>query len=100
MEHQYIDPKITAHSISDDNRPSADALSTMRQRSQQWPNVRWAVAQCVDLGSPRIGNLRFVAVGPENDIKCITSPTLTHWSYYFSGWVDLETGQIVPEVPK
>ncbi len=76
-----------------------EALSAMRERSKNWPECRWAAAQCVVLGSPSAGHLKFIAVGPGRGVPCIEHPTLTHWSYYFVGWVNLATGDIQEEVP-
>ena len=68
----------------------------MRELARKWPDARFAAAQCVDLGSRQIGHLKFMAVGPSNTIQCIDQLRLTHWSYYFVGFVNLETGLIEP----
>ena len=70
-----------------------EALLTMRARTAEFPNARWAAFQCVDLGAWNIGHLKFCAVGPENTVKCVDRPCLLHWSYYFIGFVDLGTGK-------
>ncbi len=79
----------------------AKALATMRERSARpgWEATRWAAVQNIDLGSPWLGNLKFVAVGPDRGVACITTAAPTHWAYYFVGWVDLATGNIVPDLP-
>lgn len=100
MPHQYIIPTITPHPIiGEKTGPDEYALKVMRERTQDWPDTRWAAAQCVDMSSDRLGHMQFVAVGPERAITCIDNPTLIHWSYYFVGWVNLDTGKIQSEVP-
>lgn len=100
MPHQYIIPTIKPHPIiGEQEGPEEQALAAMRQRSEQWPDAKWAAAQCVDMSSSNLGHMQFVAVGPDRTITCIDNPTLIHWSYYFVGWVNLDTGKIQNEVP-
>lgn len=75
------------------------ALVKMRELSAARPTIRWAAAQCVDLGSRNLGHLRFIAIGPDCETKQVTDKRLSHWSYYFVGWVNLETADIQPLVP-
>lgn len=100
MEHQYVEPNIIPHPIIGEVKVDPEALAEMRTRAEKWPRCKWAAAQCVDMGSRDIGQVKFYAVGPENTIRTINHSTLGHWSQYFIGWVDLETGKIVSEVPK
>jgi hypothetical protein len=76
-----------------------EALETMRDKSKQWPDARWAACQNLDLSSSLVGHLKFVAVGPGRGVPRIDHPSVTHWAYYFVGWVNLDTGEIVPELP-
>lgn len=80
--------------ILETNRPTAEALASMRALNLVKPSTRWAAYQNVELG-----HLQFLAVGPE--VTFPTAPrrmpdTLTaiNWRYWFCGWVNLETGAI------
>jgi hypothetical protein len=95
----HVYTTIVPHPTMGDTSIDPEALAAMRQRSLDWPDCRWAAAQCVDLSSPNLGHLKFAAVGPGRGIPCVTAKCLFHWSYYFVGWVNLETGKIQPEVP-
>ena len=100
MNSDYVYTTIKPHPLVSDNaEPGPEALALMRMKSKNWPDCRWAVTQCVELGSPNGGHLMFIAVGPGRDISCITNPRLGHWSYYFVGWANLETGKIQADVP-
>lgn len=49
----------------------------------------WAVYQCHDLSSPRVGQISLVAIGPDCANK--TPPaTASHWSFLFVGMLDLD----------
>jgi hypothetical protein len=98
MPHQYVDPDIHPHPLMGNVEVEKEALAEMRERLTKWPRCKWAAAQCVDLGSRDVGHLKFYAVGPENTMQTINQKTIGHWSYYFVGWVNLETGKIVPEL--
>ena len=81
-------PRVGTH------EPEPEALEQMRAKSKDWPDARWAACQCVDLGSVNCGHLKFIAVGPQRGVPAVTDVRLTHWSYYFVGWVNLDTGKI------
>lgn len=77
-----------------------EALAVMRARSKDWPTARWSAHQNVNLSSADVGHLKFVAVGPDGrGISCLDRVFALHWSYAFVGWVNLESGTIVPEAP-
>ena len=97
MSHVYS--LVKSHPPSGDLHIATSSLLQMRNRLEDFPNAKWAAAQCVDLSSSRLGQITFVAVGPENAIKCLTDTKLTHWSYYFIGFVNLKTGVIEPYAP-
>lgn len=79
-------------------QPGEEELARMREGAQRWPNVRWAATQNLELDY-NVGHLKFVAVGPENTIPCITQPFPFHWAYQFVGFVNLLTGTIEHHQP-
>jgi len=100
VKHSYVAKGIDRHPIVGDPTMSGEALKEMQEKTAElWPDCKWAAAQCMDLGSRNVGDLRFFAVGPQNSVKEITSQTIGHWSYYWVGWVDLKTGKVVADVP-
>lgn len=95
----HVYATVKSHPLTGDAKPEPAALEDMRKRSVQWPSARWAASQCVDLGSPNIGRLRFFAVGPENTVNSVMQDRPLHWSEYFVGFVNLQTGLIEPYAP-
>ena len=69
-------------------------LAVMRERCGTW-----AAYQCMDLGSPNVGHLKFLQVGPTNTYKeppqhyPANSVSQGHM-YLYVGMVNLETGAI------
>ncbi len=83
-------------------KPSNEALMDMQHKSGEDPSRRWAVYQNQDLGSPSLGALQFLAIGPnctyqEPPKRLPDTPRSINWRYWFVGWVDLHTGEIEEE---
>lgn len=76
------------------------ALEQMRQSPHNYPDTRWAAYQNHDLGSPDVGHLQFLAIGPQNTFKeapgrMPDSHLGIGWRYQHVGWVDLDEGKII-----
>lgn len=76
------------------------ALEQMRQSPYNHSDTRWAAYQNHDLGSPSVGQLLFLAIGPQNTFKeapgrMPDSHLGTGWRYQHVGWVNLDEGKIV-----
>ena len=76
-----------------------EALEVMRSSPYNFPDTRWAAYENHALDSASCGELRFLAVGPQN--TCHEAPERypdthlgTGWRYGRIGWVNLETGEI------
>lgn len=78
-----------------------DAIAAMKQRGG-----RWAAYQNHDMGSRQLGHLRFIRFGPGCTFESADAvpakhpdmPDVIGWRYLLIGEVDLETGEIRPEV--
>lgn len=103
MSHVYatVTPsKLTVPSdVLSGEYPLIDPEALVKMRAMSKEGTQWAAAQCVDLSSHNLGHLRFAAIGPNNTLKCVDDLKLTHWSYYFVGWVNFQTKNIQAEVP-
>jgi hypothetical protein len=80
-----------------ENTVHPKAPAQMKKASSE--GTRWAAYQNHAMDSSGLGELRFLAVGPNNTIK--EKPARypdthlgTGWAYLFVGWVNLETGQV------
>lgn len=78
--------------------PSVIALMKM---GKNYPDTRWAAYQNVDLGSPEVGHLKFMAVGSHNTFKeaperMPDTDKQINWRYMHVGWVDLNTCEVIP----
>lgn len=74
-----------------------ELLEQMKRQSGE--QTRWAAYQNQALDSSRLGEVRYLAVGPSNTFKeppprYPDSQYGTGWAYGFLGWVNLETGEI------
>jgi len=75
---------------------SAEALAQMSNFGRL--GTRWAAYQNQNLGSLLVGDLRFLAIGPEHTFqeapeRMPDSDKLgPGWAYCFVGWVDLSDG--------
>lgn len=75
------------------------ALKQMRDQQAGSPRTRWAAYQNQALDSSRMGELMYLAVGPDNTFKLAPrrypdTALGTGWAYLICGWVNLETGLI------
>lgn len=84
-----------------DAKPDTAAVTRMRASSYNFEGTKWVAYQNHDLGHPDLGHLKFLAVGPLNTIH--TAPDRLpdmerelNWRYVLVGYVDLESGEIVP----
>lgn len=73
------------------------ALKQMRETGA--PTTRWAAYQNHALDSSRMGEVRFLAVGPDNTFKLAPrrypdTRLGTGWAYLIVGWVNIEAGVI------
>ncbi len=80
-----------------ENSVHPEALEQMKRASSA--GTRWAAYQNHAMDSSGLGDLRFLAVGPNNTVKEPPSryPDThlgTGWAYLFVGWVDLDTGKV------
>jgi len=76
-----------------------DALEQMKSSPYNYEGTRWAAYQNKAMDSASCGHVQFLAVGPKNTLKTAPkqAPDTQHgtgWKYQFSGWVDLETGEV------
>lgn len=78
-----------------------EAVVQMLSSPYNFPSTRWAAYQNHDLGHRDLGHLRFLAVGPDN--SCPVAPERLpdmagqiNWRYVLVGYVDLDTGKILP----
>jgi hypothetical protein len=76
-----------------------DALKNMKASLHNLETTRWAAYENHALDSSNLGDMRFLAVGPENTFKMPPtrypdSHTGTGWAYQFIGWVDLSSGTV------
>jgi hypothetical protein len=79
----------------------------MRESPYNYPTTRWAAYENHALDSATCGELRFLAVGPQNTYTDAPDryPDSTQlgvgWKFVHIGWVHLESGTIVddPERP-
>lgn len=82
--------------------PDEESLAAMMHNPLTSGGARWAAYQNHALDSREIGHLRFIAIGEDCTFK---EPPSRHpdtndvigWKYVWVGWVDLETGLIVPK---
>lgn len=79
---------------------TSDALAKMRRVR----GVGWAVYQNAALDSESLGDIRFLAYGPAATFaappaRYPDSPLGPGWRYVLVGWVDIETGRIMPGAP-
>ena len=80
-------------------RPDEETLEVMRERGGEW-----FAYQNVDLGHPELGHLRFLKCGAgctfkEAPERHPDSPEAgICWRYLLVGSINLETGDIEPEV--
>jgi hypothetical protein len=101
MPESYTYSTIASHPLAGDAKPEPEALAQMRKKSRtEWPDCKWAAFQCVDLSSLNIGHLQFLAIGPGRGVSCVTQLKGPHWSYYFVGFVNLDTGLIESFTPE
>lgn len=82
-----------------DEKPSAEALATMRERGGTW-----AAYECHALDSSEVGQLRFLAFGEGRTFAEAPErmPDTQHgigWRYVLVGYVNLATGDIEQEKP-
>jgi len=80
-----------------EHTPDPDSLRYMKERGGTW-----AAYQNNDLGHPNLGHLKFLKVGSGCTYESAPSKmpdtfTDINWRYTHVGFVDLETGKIVPE---
>lgn len=83
--------------ILGNERPTDEALATMRERGGSW-----ACFQNHDLGASNVGHLQFIKYGPDCTFKtppekCPDTQHALGWRYVLVGVVDLETGDIVAD---
>ena len=76
-----------------------EALEAMKGSPYNYPTTRWAAYQNHALDSATCGELRFLAVGPQNTFqKAPEHYPDTHqvvgWKFVHVGWVDLATGAL------
>lgn len=79
---------------------SRKARSLMNERTK--PGDRWAVYENHAMDSAFAGNLNFLQIGPTRTFKKAPermpdSNLGIGWKYVFIGWVDLESGEILPK---
>ena len=75
-----------------------EALQQMIDSPYNHEDTRWAAYQNQAMDSSSLGHLQFLAVGPKNTFKeppkqC-PDTRYVGWKYRFTGWVDLETGEV------
>lgn len=80
---------------------SPESVQLLKATGNPDPARRWAAYENHDLSSPRLGELRFMAIGPNNTLQAPPerypdSHLGTGWAYLFVGFVNLETGTIDP----
>jgi len=75
----------------------------MREALKTYPEARWGCYQNKALDSANCGHLQFLAIGPTNTYKSPPSKYPVDnqhgmgWRYLFTGWVNLETGEVEEE---
>jgi hypothetical protein len=77
-----------------------EALEAMQESPYNYGDTRWAAFENHALDSSTCGELRFLAVGPQN--TCSEAPDRypdtqqlgVGWKFVHIGWVNLETGDI------
>jgi len=79
-----------------------EALTMMEKSPYNFNDTRWAVYENQALDSASLGHLRYLAIGPQNTYKeppdrLPDTPQAIGWRYGFVGWVDFETGKVVPK---
>lgn len=76
-----------------------EALEAMQESPYNFPTTRWAAYENHALDSVTCGELRFLAVGPQNTYqeapdRYPDSHLGVGWRYVYIGWVNLKTGAI------
>jgi len=71
----------------------------MRKSPYNFEDTRWAAYENHALDSATVGELRFLAVGPQNTYQTAPDryPDSQHgvgWRFVHVGWVDLDTGKV------
>lgn len=80
------------------DKPTKTSLEQMKKQST--PSTRWAAYQNVALDSYALGDLRFLATGPDHTYKkpperYPDTPQLgVGWKFQFVGLVNLDTGLV------
>lgn len=104
MGHLYILPQVSPHPCDLDKLNESfgvepKTLEIIREKNKGYKDAKWACSRCVGMGSPNLGHLVFAPVGPDRSMPTVTTDRFYHWSYYFIGWLNLETGNIQKELP-
>ena len=78
---------------------SPEAVEQMRKSPYNFEDTRWAAYQNQALDSADVGQLQFLAIGPQNTHKeppphMPDSHLGIGWKYQFVGWVNLDTCQV------
>jgi len=84
------------------NEVHPDALKQMMGSPSNYDSTRWASYQNTAMDSSNLGDMRFLAVGPENTYKeppasYPDTTASTAWAYRFIGWVDVGTGEVIED---
>ena len=87
--------------VKGDDVPEAkpEAVEAMQDSPYNFPDTRWAAYENHALDSATAGELRFLAVGPQNTYQVAPdrypdSQLGVGWKFVHIGWVNLETGAI------
>jgi hypothetical protein len=77
-----------------------EAVEKMVAFCNDYADTRWAAYQNVAMDSAGLGELRFIAIGPNCTVQEAPerhpdTAQVIGWRYYFVGWVDLEKGLVV-----
>jgi hypothetical protein len=78
-----------------------EAVEAMQESPYNFPDTRWAAYENHALDSATAGELRFLAVGPQNTHQVAPdrypdTQLGVGWRFVHIGWVDLGTGTIEP----
>lgn len=87
-------------SLLGDGEVHPDVVKQMKEFCEEFEGTRWAAYQNQAMDSAGLGELRFIAIGPnctlqEAPERHPDTQSVIGWRYGFVGWVSLEDGIVV-----
>ncbi len=104
MSRAFLPPGNSASGATSKSKTSPASLAAkvefLKRSGYNFPDTRWAAYRNEDLGHRDCGDLKFLAVGPQNTYKVTPErlpdiPDAINWRFVFVGYLDLQTGAIV-----